>query len=147
MNTLCGMTAFRPTAPLTKVVYNLVSWSDTGYADSLSSRGSHLGGDSPFDDGRDTPLHRPGGDRNGGYRGAHSVILGDQQVALFGHTCFEPDETKNTYGTGCFLLLKTGAAKVGVKRPDCRQRCHRNWQSWESARDVVVLNRGVVLDR
>lgn len=34
--------------------------------------------------------------------------LGDQQAALFGQTCFLPGEVKNTYGTGCFLLLNTG---------------------------------------
>ncbi|MBU0970079.1 MAG: glycerol kinase GlpK [Proteobacteria bacterium] len=35
--------------------------------------------------------------------------LGDQQAALFGQTCFEPGEAKNTYGTGCFLLFNTGS--------------------------------------
>jgi glycerol kinase len=35
-------------------------------------------------------------------------ILGDQQAALFGQTCFSPGEAKNTYGTGCFLLMNTG---------------------------------------
>lgn len=35
-------------------------------------------------------------------------ILGDQQAALFGQACFEPGSAKNTYGTGCFLLLNTG---------------------------------------
>lgn len=35
-------------------------------------------------------------------------IAGDQQAALFGQTCFEKGETKNTYGTGCFLLMNTG---------------------------------------
>ncbi|MGB5432589.1 MAG: glycerol kinase GlpK [Acidimicrobiia bacterium] len=35
-------------------------------------------------------------------------ILGDQQAALFGQACFEPGMAKNTYGTGCFLLLNTG---------------------------------------
>ena len=35
-------------------------------------------------------------------------ILGDQQAALFGQTCFDRGEAKNTYGTGCFLLLNTG---------------------------------------
>jgi glycerol kinase len=35
-------------------------------------------------------------------------ILGDQQAALFGQTCFNPGEAKNTYGTGCFMLLNTG---------------------------------------
>jgi len=34
--------------------------------------------------------------------------LGDQQAALFGQTCFEPGEAKNTYGTGCFFLFNTG---------------------------------------
>jgi glycerol kinase len=35
-------------------------------------------------------------------------ILGDQQAALVGQTCFAPGEAKNTYGTGCFLLMNTG---------------------------------------
>lgn len=35
-------------------------------------------------------------------------ILGDQQAALVGQTCFEPGQAKNTYGTGCFLLMNTG---------------------------------------
>jgi glycerol kinase len=37
-----------------------------------------------------------------------SGILGDQQAALFGQICFEPGEAKNTYGTGCFMLVNTG---------------------------------------
>ena len=36
-------------------------------------------------------------------------IAGDQQAALFGQACFEPGMAKNTYGTGCFLLMNTGA--------------------------------------
>ena len=39
-------------------------------------------------------------------------ILGDQQAALVGQTCFAPGEAKNTYGTGCFLLLNTGTTPV-----------------------------------
>lgn len=35
--------------------------------------------------------------------------LGDQQAALFGQACFNPGDAKNTYGTGCFMLLNTGA--------------------------------------
>jgi glycerol kinase len=42
-------------------------------------------------------------------------ILGDQQAALVGQTCFEPGEAKNTYGTGCFLLKNTGTRKVDSK--------------------------------
>lgn len=37
---------------------------------------------------------------------------GDQQAALFGQTCYEPGEAKNTYGTGCFLLMNTGETPV-----------------------------------
>ena len=37
---------------------------------------------------------------------------GDQQAALFGQTCFHPGEAKNTYGTGCFLLMNTGDQPV-----------------------------------
>jgi glycerol kinase len=39
-------------------------------------------------------------------------ILGDQQAALVGQTCFDAGEAKNTYGTGCFLLMNTGTRKV-----------------------------------
>jgi len=39
-------------------------------------------------------------------------ILGDQQAALVGQTCFKPGEAKNTYGTGCFLLMNTGPRAV-----------------------------------
>ena len=38
--------------------------------------------------------------------------LGDQQAALFGQTCYTPGEAKNTYGTGCFMLLSTGEKPV-----------------------------------
>ena len=40
---------------------------------------------------------------------------GDQQSALFGQTCFRPGEAKNTYGTGCFLLMNTGETPVTSK--------------------------------
>ena len=43
-------------------------------------------------------------------------VAGDQQAALFGQTCFHPGEAKNTYGTGCFLLLNTGAQPVDSAR-------------------------------
>ena len=38
--------------------------------------------------------------------------LGDQQAALVGHACFNPGEAKNTYGTGCFMLMNTGERAV-----------------------------------
>ena len=50
------------------------------------------------------------------YGDTHGVpiagILGDQQAALMGQTCFAPGEAKNTYGTGCFLLMNTGETPV-----------------------------------
>jgi glycerol kinase len=39
-------------------------------------------------------------------------VAGDQQAALFGQACFTPGMAKNTYGTGCFLLLNTGAKPI-----------------------------------
>src|SRR5512142_3517273 len=41
--------------------------------------------------------------------------LGDQQAALFGQTCFSAGEAKNTYGTGCFMLMNTGTRPVQSK--------------------------------
>jgi len=41
--------------------------------------------------------------------------LGDQQAALVGQTCFIPGEAKNTYGTGCFMLLNTGTKPIPSK--------------------------------
>ncbi|MCP4673860.1 MAG: glycerol kinase GlpK, partial [Desulfobacula sp.] len=48
--------------------------------------------------------------KNGPFQGCIPICgaLGDQQSALFGQTCFTKGEAKNTYGTGCFLLLNTG---------------------------------------
>ena len=42
-------------------------------------------------------------------------LAGDQQAALFGQCCFEKGEAKNTYGTGCFLLMNTGDEAVNSK--------------------------------
>ena len=41
-----------------------------------------------------------------------AAILGDQQAALFGQTCYSPGEAKNTYGTGCFMLMNTGLKPI-----------------------------------
>lgn len=43
------------------------------------------------------------------------AAAGDQQAALFGQTCFKPGEAKNTYGTGCFMLMNTGEKPVFSK--------------------------------
>jgi glycerol kinase len=42
-------------------------------------------------------------------------IAGDQQAALFGQACFEPGMVKNTYGTGCFILMNTGGEPIDSK--------------------------------
>lgn len=42
-------------------------------------------------------------------------IAGDQQAALFGQCCFQPGDAKNTYGTGCFLLMNTGGTACESK--------------------------------
>lgn len=55
------------------------------------------------------------GETDPSYFGGRILIggaAGDQQSALFGQTCFQPGEAKNTYGTGCFLLMNTGERPV-----------------------------------
>ncbi|HOW38453.1 MAG TPA: glycerol kinase GlpK, partial [Bacillota bacterium] len=47
-----------------------------------------------------------------GYEIPIAGIAGDQQAALFGQTCFNPGDVKNTYGTGCFILMNTGTVPV-----------------------------------
>lgn len=44
-----------------------------------------------------------------GYEIPIAGVAGDQQAALFGQACFEPGDAKNTYGTGCFMLMNTGS--------------------------------------
>lgn len=58
------------------------------------------------------------GHTNGGVLGGEIPIAGaagDQQAALFGQCCFEQGEAKNTYGTGCFLLMNTGKDAITSK--------------------------------
>ena len=55
------------------------------------------------------------GETDANWFGAPIVLAGaagDQQAALFGQTCFQPGEAKNTYGTGCFLLMNTGETPI-----------------------------------
>src|SRR5512147_2250049 len=66
------------------------------------------------------PAVKPSAAVYGNAKGALAGIpvagdLGDQQAALFGQTCFSPGEAKNTYGTGCFMLLNTGTKPVQSK--------------------------------
>lgn len=50
-----------------------------------------------------------------GYRIPIASVIGDQQSALFGQMCVAPGDVKNTYGTGCFLLMNTGCTPVCSK--------------------------------
>jgi glycerol kinase len=65
------------------------------------------------------PSSQPYGVTDAGLFGAEVPIAGaagDQQAALFGQACFAPGDAKNTYGTGCFLLLNTGREPVASER-------------------------------
>ena len=68
--------------------------------------------------------------------------LGDQQAALFGQACFSPGEAKNTYGTGCFLLLNTGATAV----PSRERPAHdRGLQARQRSRPSYALEGSVAI--
>ncbi len=58
-------------------------------------------------------------------------VAGDQQAATFGQACFAPGMAKNTYGTGCFMLMNTGAAPVTSRN---RLLATVGWQGPEQAR-------------
>ena len=64
-------------------------------------------------------------------------IAGDQQAALFGQTCFAPGMAKNTYGTGCFLLMNTGA------RPQTSRHRLLTTIAWRLERTYYALEGSV----
>ena len=81
--------------------------------DEILDADGHPAGDAAGDQVVAAGL-RPG--RSARSPGSRSpAILGDQQAALFGQTCFSPGEAKNTYGTGCFMLMNTGTKVVPSK--------------------------------
>jgi glycerol kinase len=67
-------------------------------------------------------------------------ILGDQQAALFGQACFGVGDAKNTYGTGCFLLMTTGA---DVPRPPSGLLATLGWSLGSPARISYALEGSV----
>jgi glycerol kinase len=71
-----------------------------------------------------------------------SGAAGDQQAALFGQTCFHPGQAKNTYGTGCFLLLNTGAKAVHSERGMLTTIA---WQLWDVGEVVYALEGSVFI--
>jgi glycerol kinase len=67
-----------------------------------------------------------------------SGAAGDQQAATFGQACFDPGSAKNTYGTGCFMLLNTGP------RPVPSQNGLITTVGWRLGRDVTYCLEGSV---
>jgi glycerol kinase len=65
-------------------------------------------------------------------------MAGDQQAATFGQACFEPGSAKNTYGTGCFLLLNTG------DRPVASRNGLLTTVGWQRGREVTYCLEGSV---
>ena len=65
-------------------------------------------------------------------------VAGDQQAALFGQTCFEEGESKNTYGTGCFMLMNTG------NKPIISKKGLLTTVGWQIGKEVVYALEGSV---
>ena len=68
-------------------------------------------------------------------------IAGDQQAATFGQACFAPGMAKNTYGTGCFLLMNTGTAPA---MPGSRLLSTVGWQSSAAPQATAYCTEGAV---
>jgi glycerol kinase len=74
-----------------------------------------------------------------------SGIGGDQQAALFGQACHTPGMAKNTYGTGCFMLLNTGADAVPSKHGLLTTRCAQRGTKAQYALEGGVFIAGAVV--
>jgi glycerol kinase len=72
-------------------------------------------------------------------------VAGDQQAALFGQACFAPGEAKNTYGTGCFLLMNTGTKRVHSQNRLLSTVAHKIGDTVEYALEGSVFNAGSVI--
>ena len=72
-------------------------------------------------------------------------IAGDQQAALFGQACHMPGMAKNTYGTGCFLLLNTGAKAVPSEHGLLTTRCAQRGTKPQYALEGGVFIAGAVV--
>lgn len=72
-------------------------------------------------------------------------IAGDQQAALFGQACLEPGLAKNTYGTGCFMLLNTGHAVVASKNQLLSTVAWRRGHTTDYALEGSVFIAGAVV--
>jgi len=72
-------------------------------------------------------------------------IAGDQQAALFGQACLEPGLAKNTYGTGCFLLLNTGRDAVASRNHLLTTVAWRRGETTDYALEGSVFIAGAVV--
>ena len=72
-------------------------------------------------------------------------IGGDQQAALFGQACHSPGMAKNTYGTGCFMLLNTGAEAVASRHGMLTTRCAQKGERAQYALEGGVFIAGAVV--
>lgn len=72
-------------------------------------------------------------------------MAGDQQAALFGQTCFSPGMAKNTYGTGCFLLMNTGETPAASRHKLLTTIAWRIGERTEYALEGSVFNGGAVV--
>jgi glycerol kinase len=72
-------------------------------------------------------------------------LIGDQQGALFGQTCFAPGDAKNTYGTGCFMLMNTGEQAIASKHKLLSTIAWRTAEGTEYAMEGAVFIGGAAV--
>jgi len=80
-----------------------------------------------------------------GGRRADRRIAGDQQAALFGQACTQPGMVKNTYGTGCFMLMNTGTKPIASKNNLLTTVAWRIGNRTEYALEGSIFIAGAVL--
>ena len=74
-----------------------------------------------------------------------SAVLGDQQAAAFGQTCFEKGSIKSTYGTGAFVIMNTGPKKINSKNKLLTTICYRlnNKNTYALEGSIFIAGAGV----
>ncbi len=74
-----------------------------------------------------------------------SAVLGDQQAAAFGQTCFEKGSIKSTYGTGAFVIMNTGSKKINSKNKLLTTICYRlnNKNTYALEGSIFIAGAGV----
>ncbi len=74
-----------------------------------------------------------------------SAVLGDQQAAAFGQTCFEEGSIKSTYGTGAFVIMNTGPKKINSKNKLLTTICYRlnNKNTYALEGSIFIAGAGV----